>query len=144
MAVLDPSDRELLAEEDAGGQDDQAGEREIEGVGAESKRLPTVADEGEDRQREGDDLVEEEDKAERTAPSVEEDGKRLRTGIPVSLGDVVGDRAEEEETEGIRDQEGEESRQSELDGELDREEEAESPDPGESDGVPPEQGVEGA
>ena len=142
VAVLDPSNRELLAEEDARREDNHGRKGKIEGIGFEAERLPSVADEGEDRQREGDDLVEEEDESEGARPIVEEGIQALGTGIP--LGDMIGDSAEEKESETVRDEEGQQSSQAELDRELYGEKESQSPDPGEGDGVSPEEGVQEA
>ena len=93
VAILDPPDGELLPKEDATGKDDECREGKIKGVRSQSQRLPSVTDQREDGEGQGDDLIEEENQTEGAVPTGEEDGKGLGAGV--SLCNPLGNDPEE-------------------------------------------------
>jgi len=143
VAPLDAADIEFFAEEDARCEDDEQDEGQEKNLRLQAERHPTVADERKDGQGDGDQLVEEKNQPERSRPSDEEAPERFRSAV-LPPRKVVGDQAEADQPEAVRDGEAEQPRETELRGELHREKQPEAPHPREGNGVAPEQGVEPA
>ena len=143
VAPFDAADIELLAEQNTGREDDEEDEREEKYLRFQPERHPTVADQREDRQGDGQQLIKEKNQAKRPRPAGEKSPERLRATI-LPPRKVMGDKSEKDQTEAVRNSEAQQADQAELRGELHREEQAQPPHPGKTDGIAPEQGVEPA
>ena len=142
MAELDAFDVEFLAKQNRGRQHHKHCERQVEKLGTETKRRPSVADECKDRQRDREQLVEEKYQPERSRPRGKKFRQRLGSRLPPRQ--VVRDQAEDQKSEKIRDRKGKQPEESELRCELNREEQAEPPHPGKRNGDSPEHGAKSA
>ena len=77
MAPFDAADIELLAEQNTGREDDEEDEREEKYLRFQPERHPTVADQREDRQGDGQQLIKEKNQAKRPRPAGEKSPERL-------------------------------------------------------------------
>ncbi len=142
VAELDALDVEFLAEEHRRSEHDEQHEREVEHVGLEPERLPDVANDREDRERDGENLVEKKDEPERARPVHEEARERFGALAFLPAGNVLRDEAESHEAMKVRNREREQPKEAELRRELHGEEQSESPHPGEGNRVAPEEGFQ--
>ena len=97
----------------------------------ESQGLPSVSDQCENGEREGDDLVEEKNQPKGARPSGVKDGQGFGPGVTTR--DAIADCPKEKKAEAIRDEECQQSGHPELNGELNGEKQSETPYPREGD-----------